>query len=67
MPIYEFRCNKCGHEFDFLLKVNEDYKKLVCPQCNSEAPTKLVSSFQTNTWSNFLDTMEKKVSPGKFK
>jgi putative FmdB family regulatory protein len=67
MPIYEFRCDKCGHEFDCLLKVNEDYKKLACPKCGSEAPTKLVSSFQTNTWSNFLDKMERKVSPGKFK
>ena len=67
MPIYEFQCNKCGYEFDRLLKVNEDYKKLSCPQCGSKAPTKLVSSFQTNTWSNFLDKMERKVSPHKFK
>ena len=67
MPIYEFHCNKCNHEFDSLLKVNEDYKKLACPQCGSKAPAKLVSSFRTNNWSTFLDKMERKVSPHKFK
>ncbi len=28
---------------------------------------KLVSQFKTNQWSQFLDTMERKISPHKFK
>lgn len=67
MPIYEFQCTKCGHEFDSLLKIDESYKHLKCPRCGHASPKKLVSSFRTNSWSNFLDTMEKKVSPHKFK
>lgn len=67
MPIYDFQCQKCHHEFDCLLKVDEGYETLTCPNCGEQRLKKLVSSFCTNSWSNFLDTMEKKVSPQKFK
>jgi putative FmdB family regulatory protein len=67
MPIYEFECTKCHHKFDCLLKVDESYAGLSCPSCGKTSPKKLVSSFQTNNWSTFLDKMEKKVSPHKFK
>ncbi|HPK53972.1 MAG TPA: zinc ribbon domain-containing protein [Smithellaceae bacterium] len=67
MPIYEFQCRKCQREFERLLKVDEDYTGLACPHCGEPKPKKLVSGFRTNAWSNFLDTMEKKVNPQKFK
>jgi len=67
MPIYEFECTKCRHKFDSILKVDESYDSLTCPRCGKGAPKKLISSFQMNAWSTFLDTMEKKVSPHKFK
>jgi putative FmdB family regulatory protein len=67
MPIYEFQCNRCQQEFDYLLKVDESYATLTCPQCGGNSLTKLVSSFGTTGWSAFLDKMEKKVSPQKFK
>jgi putative FmdB family regulatory protein len=67
MPIYDFRCEKCRHEFDYLLKIEESHEKLLCPKCGSKRLKKLVSSFRTNDWSNFLDKIEKKVSPQKFK
>jgi len=67
MPIYEFECRKCGHKFDLILKADEDYAHLTCPSCGRKELKKLISSFQMNTWSTFLDTMEKKVSPHKFK
>jgi predicted ATP-dependent serine protease len=40
---------------------------LTCPECGADKPHKLVTPFQTNSWSSFLDTMEKKVNPHKFK
>jgi putative FmdB family regulatory protein len=67
MPIYEFECTKCHQKFDCLLKVDESYAGLSCPSCGKTSPKKLVSSFQTNNWSTFLDKMERKVSPEKFK
>ncbi|MBC7327360.1 zinc ribbon domain-containing protein [bacterium] len=41
MPIYEFRCNNCGHKFSTLCKVGE---KVVCPQCGGETQ-RLFSTF----------------------
>jgi hypothetical protein len=38
-----------------------------CPVCNSAQTKKLVVPFRTNAWSSFLDGMEKRVSPEKFK
>jgi putative FmdB family regulatory protein len=67
MPIYDFQCQKCHHEFDCLLKIDESYETLTCPVCGAKRLKKLVSSFRTNNWSNFLDTMERKISPQKFK
>ncbi|HLP57176.1 MAG TPA: zinc ribbon domain-containing protein [Candidatus Deferrimicrobium sp.] len=41
MPIYEYRCNRCGEASEILLKnVNA---KAVCPMCDSSDLTKLIS------------------------
>lgn len=42
MPIYEFSCLKCGHEFEELLPLNSSNPE--CPKCKSETE-KLVSHF----------------------
>jgi len=34
MPIYEFRCAKCGHEFESLQKMS-DPDPGVCPECGA--------------------------------
>jgi putative FmdB family regulatory protein len=31
MPIYEYACQKCGHEFEYLLRGGESP---VCPECH---------------------------------
>jgi hypothetical protein len=49
------------------MKIDEPYDDLECPACGATKPKKLVTAFRTNAWSNFLDNMEKKVSPDKFK
>jgi putative FmdB family regulatory protein len=67
MPIYDFQCQKCHHEFDCLLKIDESYETITCPNCGGKQLKKLISSFRTNNWSNFLDTMERKINPQKFK
>ena len=43
MPIYEYRCDDCGHQADHLQKVSE--KPLAkCPACGKKAYKKLLSA-----------------------
>jgi len=42
MPIYEYKCNKCGEDFEMLVFGN---KPVVCPKCTAEDITKKISSF----------------------
>ena len=43
MPIYEYQCEKCDHQFDTLQKLSEKPLKK-CPECGKMALTKLVSA-----------------------
>jgi putative FmdB family regulatory protein len=43
MPIYEYRCNACGHELEALQKITETPLK-ECPSCRTDALTKLLSA-----------------------
>ncbi len=47
MPIYEYRCEACGHEFEELQKIN-DAPVVHCPVCDKDAVHRLISktSFQ---------------------
>lgn len=65
MPIYEYECTFCGYRFERVMKISEAAP--ACPVCGAAETKKLVTPFRTNAWSTFLDTMEKKVSPEKFK
>ncbi|MCS7231833.1 MAG: zinc ribbon domain-containing protein [Elusimicrobiota bacterium] len=40
MPIYEYKCNKCGNEFELLLFSGEE---AVCPKCGEKNLTKKIS------------------------
>ena len=42
MPIYEYRCPDCGHEFEQLQRISEDPVK-DCPECGKHEVRKLVS------------------------
>jgi len=43
MPIYEYRCQACGHELEKLQKLS-DAPLVDCPACGQAALTKLVSA-----------------------
>jgi len=43
MPIYEYRCAKCGHSLEALQKISDAPLKQ-CPACNQESLQKLVSA-----------------------
>jgi len=45
MPLYEFECNKCKHNFDKVLTIKEmEANDLACPKCGSGDVKKLISS-----------------------
>jgi putative FmdB family regulatory protein len=66
MPLYQYGCGKCSHEFEVFHKIDETIA-IECPECGGKKVKKLVTPFRTNLWSQFLDDMERKVSPHKFK
>ena len=43
MPIYEYRCESCGHEVDVLQKIADDPLK-DCPACEDSSLRRLVSA-----------------------
>ncbi len=43
MPIYEYRCDNCGHEMEAFQKVSEDPLRR-CPSCEADALRKRVSA-----------------------
>jgi len=44
MPIFEYKCKKCGHKTEFLEKANSS-RKHVCEQCGDSDMQKLLSGF----------------------
>jgi putative FmdB family regulatory protein len=48
MPLYEYRCEKCGNRFEKLRRMQDADKDIECPQCESEEVERLLSSFATS-------------------
>ncbi len=43
MPIYEYECTSCHHQFEVLQKIS-DVPEKKCPQCSKNTATRLVSA-----------------------
>lgn len=43
MPIYEYRCDGCGHEMELIQKMSDDPMK-DCPVCKESKLKKLISA-----------------------
>ena len=43
MPIYEYQCADCHHQFDLLQKINDEPTRK-CPKCSKETVVRLVSA-----------------------
>ncbi len=43
MPLYEYRCRKCGHVFEQFVRTLFSQPRPVCPRCGSEQADKVVS------------------------
>lgn len=45
MPLYEFRCEKCGHVHERLCRMGENGKGLACPECGGRRLRRVMSVF----------------------
>ena len=46
MPIYEYRCQECGEEFEkFVRSMNNPEPEIKCPECGGRKVAKLLSAF----------------------
>jgi putative FmdB family regulatory protein len=43
MPLYDFRCRGCGHEFETLVRPGDDTP--TCPSCKGRDIERLLSTF----------------------
>ena len=43
MPIYEYQCTDCEHEFETIQKISED-RLTTCPNCSKESLVKKISA-----------------------
>lgn len=57
MPLYSFRCKKCGEEFSKLVKTVDAKKEVKCPACGSQDLQQLFRPF------NYVKITEK-YNPG---
>ncbi len=48
MPIYLYRCRRCGHRFERLRAMNENDRELSCPECGERGPEKVMPPFFSN-------------------
>jgi putative FmdB family regulatory protein len=45
MPIYEFRCEECGHVVEALRRMGQGPEGLTCPECGSDELAQTYSAF----------------------
>lgn len=45
MPIFEYRCDTCGHEFEELESVADRDKPRKCPECGKKGVERVISVF----------------------
>jgi putative FmdB family regulatory protein len=46
MPLYEYKCSKCGEKFEKLTSFANSHE-MECPKCGSKETQKLIGSFAT--------------------
>lgn len=44
MPLYEYHCNECDHEFEKLVRFSEANLSPTCPVCQSQNTQKKIST-----------------------
>src|SRR5256885_12872902 len=45
MPLYEYRCEGCGEQFEVVQRVSAQVEDTICPHCRAQKATRLMSTF----------------------
>ena len=56
MPIYEYRCDACGAEFEKRVARGSDSDSVSCPVCGKQHPTQRFSTFAAVTGGSKADS-----------
>jgi putative FmdB family regulatory protein len=69
MPLYEFVCRECGHDFEALVRAQD--APPVCPKCRSADLERLLSGFALHTDERHaaaaLDSRRRQIAANKDK
>lgn len=49
MPIYEYRCEDCGHQFEKIRSFSKKDEKIECPICGKENTERVLSVFSSGS------------------
>ena len=52
MPMYDYKCKKCGHEFENLVSFSIEDKDVECPSCNNKGSKRLLCAPNISTNAN---------------
>jgi putative FmdB family regulatory protein len=66
MPVYEYKCKKCGNKFELRLGFSHDKSSIKCPRCEGKDPERVFSPFMTGSSSSGSSTTGNSCSPGGF-
>jgi putative FmdB family regulatory protein len=61
MPIFEYRCRKCGVEFETLVKQRDE--KVKCAECGSEELERKLTTFSASVKSSSSGCAKREVCP----
>lgn len=66
MPIYEYKCKKCGKKFEEFQSIGASNESLTCPACGEPKPERLLSIFGSSGSSASVDSSGGCSSSGPF-
>ncbi len=56
MPVYTYRCRKCGSEFDLLVGVVAEEQKAKCTKCGGTDLERLLTTFGVKSGESASDS-----------
>lgn len=65
MPLYEYRCESCGHTFEILRGLREKDEDVICPCCGQKRAERLMSAFSSAKGSSSSSSLSS-CGTGKF-
>ena len=65
MPIYEYRCVKCGKSSEFLVGVGQEKTEIRCKNCGSTEMTRMVSAPFVSSGKGIIGSQHGKTCCGR--